>query len=564
MVQARSESLRTGLAGQAETTGSNVVTRPGLGSDRGRDRGHTTATLPSLPGNSFPARGDRELADDLAGLAASLHQVDPRSAERLDDLANAVSTPHGRQRWADVDLRRAFNTERLAHAFAVRHEGGYASRGIDWADRVRNVLVLIPIFLTWFAFSEASKAYDAYLTSHPNDVGTPFLLLWQRGFGGDTGIFAPTFSTVAMIDAVIIFAIIALTVYSHGRREARDDAIATTANEFQTDLDNVLAEATVSLAASRSSGPALMSQVAERFDRGSQELLTRLRVEQDRLEAVASRREREFQDFGVFASGMRAGAEETRRLLIELSRVSNGLQSALEDLTSEVGVSGEQQRTLLNAVHALERSVASGIQSDQAVVRQLSDAASSLTDTADKALSGADAAAQAGRVATEAVRGIADIAAGLAASQSRVESALAGESEANARLADAFRSGAGGVAASARTLNEIGAGLSQLRQEFARLNQQSAQQASSLSEAISQQHSVVSVLLNRLDALTNLLSRATTTLPTADNLQQAFTAALRSELSHQTDVISDVLDGRPPRPAQNRGTSMWPSREPRR
>src|SRR3712207_8835184 len=67
-------------------------------------------------------------------------------------------------------------------------------------------------------------------------------------------------------------------------------------------------------------------------------LFRSLRVEHDRLEAIATRREREFADFGVFASGMRAGAEETHRLLIDLRQVSTGLQTALrsEEHTSEL------------------------------------------------------------------------------------------------------------------------------------------------------------------------------------------------------------------------------------
>ncbi len=523
-----------------------------------------------------PPAGRLELAEELAGMAASLGEVDPRSAERLEDLARSIGTEDGRQRWADVDLRRAFNTERLARAFAVRREGGYAPASIDVAARVRDILILLPIFLTWFSLSEASKAYQRLIERDPDQVRSPFLLLWERGFGGEASAFAPTFSFVAIVDAAIIGLIIALTFYVQGRREAREDKIALRAEGFQSDLDNVLAEATVALANDRSNRPALLAhaveQLAERFDHSSQELLTRLRVEHDRLEQIAGRREREFADFGVFASGMRAGAEETHRLLIDLRQVSTNLQTALEDLTSEVGVSADQQRTLLSAVQGLERLTASGIQSDQAVTRQLTSAANTLADAADRSLAGAEAAAQAGRVATEAVRGIAELASDLAASQSRVEAAVAAEAEANSRLADALRAGTGGVTASTRSLQEIAGGLADLREEFARLAAQSADQAGALNALLAEHGTVamglsqvardlsavgiataqrqrevnedVTTLLNRLDALTNLLARATASAPTTESLQQAFTNALRSELGAQADILADVLDAR--------------------
>ncbi|MDP9469597.1 MAG: hypothetical protein M3Q71_02890 [Chloroflexota bacterium] len=520
--------------------------------------------------------GQRELAEELDGMAASLNEVDPRSAERLADLARSIGTEEGRTRWADVDLRRAFNTERLAQAYAIRREGGFASPVIDIADRARQVLILLPILLTWYALSEASKAYDSYIANNPTEVRLPLLLLWQRGFGGEASPFAPSFATVALTDALIIALIIVLTFFAHGRREKREDQIAATAGHFQTDLDNALGAATVALAANRGTQPALLvrsvERLAERFDRSTQELLNRLRVEHERLEAVANRREREFADFGVFASGMRAGAEETHRLLIDLRQVSGALQTVLEDLTGEVGMAGDHQRSLLQTMGNLERLIASGIQSDQIVTRQLTDATASLADAADKATTGAEAASQAGRIATEAVRGIAELATTLATSQARLEAATAAEAESNSRLADALRGSAGGISSSTRQLNEIGAGLAQLREEFGRLVDLSADQANSLGALLSEQSTIASglsqvardlsavgiataqrqrevnedlaVLLNRLDGLTTLLARATASTPNADALQQAVSGTLRSELRAQTEAILDTIGSR--------------------
>jgi hypothetical protein len=416
----------------------------------------------------------------------------------LRSLARAVATDEGRQRWAEVDLRRAFNTEHLAYASALEHEGGYASSRIVAADWMRNVLVLVPIFLTWFALAEASRSYAEFITANPDEVRQPFLLLWERGFGGYASPLTPSFSTVALIDAVLIAIIIGLTLYSHGRRESREEQIDKTAVRLQGDLDNVLAEASVVLAVDRGSRPALLARgverLVDRFEQNSQELLHRLRIEHDRLEQLAARREREFNDFGVFASGMRAGAEETHRLLVELRQVSAGLQTALEDLTSEVSSSVDQGRTLLSAVQGLEQLTVANLQSDQTLTRQIATAAEALAEAADKGIAGADAAAQAARVATEAVRGLGAIAQDLAASQSRVEQAVAEEAEANSRLADSLRGNAGGMAASARALGEIEGGLGGLRDELGHIASQSAAQAQTLNTLLEQQASVATGL----------------------------------------------------------------------
>ena len=237
--------------------------------------------------------------------------------------------------------------------------GGYAHSTIAGADRLRNILVLVPILLTWFALAEAARAYDRYLALSPDEVRQPFLLLWERGFGGQASCVRAKFLDGGADRRGPDRHHHRLTLYSHGRREAREEKIDQTAERFQADIDNVLAEASVVLAVDRGSRPALLARgverLVDRFEQNSQELLTRLRVEHDRLEQLATRREREFADFGVFASGMRAGAEETHRLLVELRQVSSGLSTALEDLTSEVSSSVDQGRTLLKAVQGLEQ-----------------------------------------------------------------------------------------------------------------------------------------------------------------------------------------------------------------
>lgn len=504
-----------------------------------------------------------EITQQLEALAASLNEVDARSSRRLRELAGSLATERGRERWADVDLRRAFHTDRLSHSYAVRREGGYAPATIEVADKIRNVLVLVPILLTWAALAEASRAYNRYLTAHPDQQSTPFLLLWQRGFAGEANWFSLTFSTVAILDAVVIGIIIALTFYTHGRREKQEDIISDTTAEFQAEIDNALAEATVLLAGDRSSRPMLLTdsveRLADRFERSSQELLTQLQIEHDRLEVIATQREQEFRDIGLFASGMRSGAEEMHHLLVDLRQVSNGLETALQDLTSEVSVASDQQRSLLTAVSGLERLTSSAIQSDQAVTKQLSSAVVNLSETADRAISGAEAAAQAGRVASDAVRGISELAQQIAESQRNVEQTLSSEMDARGQLSDALRATTAGSQVTARTLNDVGGSLQKIREEFDRLGTQAGQQANALNALLAQQAEIArdisqvardmgSVglttaqrqrevnqdfqhLVQRLDGLATTLNRMIQQTPSVENLQHALTNAIRGELT---------------------------------
>jgi uncharacterized phage infection (PIP) family protein YhgE len=78
----------------------------------------------------------------------------------------------------------------------------------------------------------------------------------------------------------------------------------------------------------------------------------------------------------------------------------------------------------------------------------------------------------------------------LATSQNRVEHAIASESEANTRLAEALRSGMGGVTASARTLAEMQSSLVGIRDEFRQIAQTNQEYASGLSRLLTEQTTI--------------------------------------------------------------------------
>ena len=48
-----------------------------------------------------------EIAGELDAMAASLKDVDSRSADRLTSLSTALTSDQGVQHWSDVDLRRS-------------------------------------------------------------------------------------------------------------------------------------------------------------------------------------------------------------------------------------------------------------------------------------------------------------------------------------------------------------------------------------------------------------------------------------------------------------------------
>ena len=74
---------------------------------------------------------------------------------------------------------------------------------------LRNVLVFAPVALTWIAVGEATKGFQEYIQTNTTGVAN-FLDFWQNGYD----ILPPEFriSEVALVDAIIILAVIALTL----------------------------------------------------------------------------------------------------------------------------------------------------------------------------------------------------------------------------------------------------------------------------------------------------------------------------------------------------------------
>lgn len=511
------------------------------------------------------------LSREVQDLATTLEEIDSRASGRLRDLANGINTPTERGRWNAVDLRQAFNIERLSHQYAERRVGKQETRIIELADKIRNVLVLVPILLTWYALAEASQAYAQYLAENPEEAGQPFLLLWQQGFGGELAAYSPTFATVALLDAGIILVIILLTLYAHGRREDQEDRVAEISSEFYVTFDNTLAEAGVMLARDRAAQPSqLASNVAaltDRFDFNSREIIGLIDEERRRLSDIANQRQEEMADFSLFVRSMRSGAEQTHRMLSDLRQVSRSLDESVDRLGNDVATTGRHQETLLSTLQNLEQMTSSAIQSDQAVTHRLAEAATAIAESADSAVSGADRAAQISDAAHQALRSMGELAQRLVDANKHLTDAMNREQQSTDAFGSSVASAARQNSAITEHLSSLTSEIGGMRETFEELANRSAAQNRALNQMLEQQSSVsdditraarelgsagmntsqrnrearedLTRLAQRLDQLTTSLNRAAQQLPTMENLQRAFAGALRAEVDRDRSTALD-------------------------
>jgi hypothetical protein len=73
----------------------------------------------------------------------------------------------------------------------------------------RNILVFVPVALTWIAVSKATTAFEQYTAANPNAV-VNFLEFWQNGYGILSKDW--TIGHIALLDGGIIGVVIALSM----------------------------------------------------------------------------------------------------------------------------------------------------------------------------------------------------------------------------------------------------------------------------------------------------------------------------------------------------------------
>ena len=93
--------------------------------------------------------------------------------------------------------------------FTQTVEGSHVSSLNNFLSVSRNILVFVPVALTWAAVGQATTAFTVYVKANPNSV-TNFLEFWQDGYNVLDSKW--TIGHIANLDFLLISLVIALTV----------------------------------------------------------------------------------------------------------------------------------------------------------------------------------------------------------------------------------------------------------------------------------------------------------------------------------------------------------------
>ena len=298
----------------------------------------------------------------LDTVAGKIQKTNKSAAERLFRLSAAVGrAPDSMANaWAATDVHYMIDARVIAEQMRAQDIPGLWLRFLEW---VRNVLIFLPLVVTWYGVSRAMGSYSVYVNAIVNDpradktpLTLPFLYLWEQGFGGHLPGWL-VLSQLAFYDFVLLALLFLLTGFVNIRSHLRTSRKEQEAELVQEELTDALADAALCLTDRRGQQPMDAVDIAK-------QLLDELGKERQRLDALSSRREKELADLKGFTDAlipisrnMLEGAVHIKQsadnLTLAFQQSTNNLAQVFQNITPQIQQMATDQKQLLGTVGQL-------------------------------------------------------------------------------------------------------------------------------------------------------------------------------------------------------------------
>lgn len=280
----------------------------------------------------------------------------------------------------------------------VLRSTGVFRRLANGVSGLRNLLVFVPVAITWWAIYEATTAFNAMRDAGP-EVETTFLDVWVTGAGDPTAMWA--IQRIALVDAAIIAGIVGLTFLAGALHSVNERSLVKrqiAADRARTETAMLLA---VALDARRTATPEVVEETMTRLVRTLSGAASRLAAASESLERSASETadhmlhasERLDRTSAAAAATVEQTADQLNGVAVEVAGLGSGLgavEGRLGHLADRVdaALSDPLQRAQAS-IADLSNTVATltaGLESDQSRYLQgFTDTLSTVTGDIQKA-----------------------------------------------------------------------------------------------------------------------------------------------------------------------------------
>ena len=337
----------------------------------------------------------RDLRLDIASTKSALFELaeSPSLSERRDSLlalAGAIDSEDAHI-WAKVDLFAAFGKDAVAVPGADRRDSQITVW--EWA---RNVLVLLPLLITWSGVALASYQYGQ-LTRLAGSVDAlprirdvanrPFIALWEQGFDNIDGLpedlwrsLAGWFdlTMVASLDLAAIFMVIATSVRVGYLRRHREVTLENRFQQVWNQLRETLTYASFHLSKRAFDTPL---RVTEELGKATNQLSSITNHVLDAEERAKNRLDHITESITTFNSRLAAHEEVVAGLNVTAKSLSDNLRGARDDI-AQIGATfsdtATQERILVDQLGETSRQLATTTVESLSQASQIASATSEL------------------------------------------------------------------------------------------------------------------------------------------------------------------------------------------
>lgn len=349
-------------------------------------------------------RTRQEVAQDLQQCARNVGDGSGLG-RRLSSLGDALENSSSGH-WTDVDLFTVLDPDT---ASAVEAAEPRPARSLDI---LRNVLLLLPVMITWFGIFSAVQAYRELLAVPAERVAaenTSFLELWTTGFGNRTSF---TLDLVAILDAVAILGVVVVVIVSSRRGQRKREHDRRVA-----ELHDLLSDATLLLAEERRGAPDRLTQELEQMERSYREAADSLRKAQSEISKSLTAGSKQVDEMTRTTAKLSdAGKAVVQSATTLRGRVDDvgtqvgRLESTVTSVVTSTGSLGaripeirESLGDVVDAVHEVQTQLTAAGTSQEKIVEQLGRFADNPHETAQAAQRTAELARQAEKALADAV-----------------------------------------------------------------------------------------------------------------------------------------------------------------
>ena len=287
------------------------------------------------------------LAGDMNELADRLEVKEDVTARRLRQLSQSVADPRG-SRLSSLDVSFALDPSRVEQRILGQSKRTPLFLGI--MEVIRNVLVLVPLVVTWISLANAAQLYGEVLSEYPELAEKPFLAMWQEGFEV-LGSPSQTFSDMASTDFWLLLATVGVALIVHVLRDWVGMREELAASQLADEVEVLGWRLSRFLAVTRDRQDHAAAQAThvavERFDANARSLADLFRAEHDRAEQVTANQEKVVSELSAFASKFQVASTSLQRHHDGLQKAYHDLDGAVEKLVLQISRQEQRQESLL-------------------------------------------------------------------------------------------------------------------------------------------------------------------------------------------------------------------------